>query len=336
MATVIPVHPGSIRKVNVNRDLPAVADLIEVCFASTLDEDGRNYLRHLRWAARDARYLSWLQGAAERVVSPLYGFVWEENGRVVGNLSLIPFIQRGQIIYLIANVAVHPDFRRNGIAHQLTQTALAYLKKRGVSTVWLQVRDDNPVAYHLYRSLGFVDRLRRTTWMNSGNAPMSYRLAEGISIRRRRSSDWEQQLAWLRQTYPPDVIWNLPLSLGRLNPNLANRFMNWLRGDEQEHWVAVCNDRAIGCLAWEPTRMSNDSLWLAVGNDHEAEAVQALLTQARFSLSGRGRPLAVNYPAGQASEAFMLAGFTNHQTLVWMSNVLNVDPSIGNHGQDKE
>ncbi len=147
-----------IRKVNVRQDLLAVADLIEVCFSSTLDEDGRDYLRHLRWAARDFNYLSWLQGAAERIAAPLYGFVWEENGRIVGNLSLIPFVRRGHFVYLIANVAVHPDYRRNGIAHQLTQTALDYVRRRGVSSVWLQVRDDNPVAYHLYLSLGFIER----------------------------------------------------------------------------------------------------------------------------------------------------------------------------------
>ena len=66
-------------------------------------------------------------------------------GRIVGNLSLIPFVRRGHVVYLIANVAVHPDYRRRGIARQLTQTALDYLRQRGVSSAWLQVRDDNPV-----------------------------------------------------------------------------------------------------------------------------------------------------------------------------------------------
>ncbi|RPJ49686.1 MAG: GNAT family N-acetyltransferase, partial [Chloroflexi bacterium] len=121
---VTQVISSYIRKVNIRQDLLAVADLIELCFANTLDEDGREYLRQLRWTARDMNYLSWLQGAAERISTPLYGFVWEENGQIIGNLSLIPLNRGGRLVYLIANVAVHPDHRRRGIGRLLTQEAL--------------------------------------------------------------------------------------------------------------------------------------------------------------------------------------------------------------------
>lgn len=121
-----------IRKVNVRQDLLAIADLIEICFSTTLDDDGRDYLRNLRSAARNSFYLSWLQGASEHLSTPLYGFVWEELGRIVGNLSLIPLMRQGQVYYLIANVAVHPNYRRRGIGRQLTQTALDYLRQRSV------------------------------------------------------------------------------------------------------------------------------------------------------------------------------------------------------------
>lgn len=255
----------------------------------------------------------------------MYGFVWEENGRIVGNLSLIPFVRRGHFVYLIANVAVHPDYRRNGIAHQLTQTALDYVRRRGVSSVWLQVRDDNPVAYHLYLSLGFIEQVRRTTWQSSasGTTPLNWRPLEGISIHHRRMQDWNQQLARLREIYPPDVAWNLPLSFSRLSPNLVNQFSRWLQGKSQEHWTAYYEDKLVGALSWEPMRSSTNSLWLAAWGEHEEAAVQSLLTHARFSLSGRSRPMAVNYPAGRSAEAFLRAGFSNHQTLIWMSASLN-------------
>ncbi|MBE0699740.1 MAG: GNAT family N-acetyltransferase, partial [Anaerolineaceae bacterium] len=297
--TVATFQPTThIRKVNIHEDLLAVADLIEICFASTLDDDGRDYLRQLRWTARDASYLSWLQGAAERISMPLYGFVWEENGQIAGNLSLIPLYRRGKVFYLIANVAVHPDYRRRGIGRQLTQTALDHLRQRGIDSAWLQVRDDNPAAYDLYRSLGFTERARRTTWLASTTPPYLLRhLTDGITIHPRHSEDWRQQSAWLRQVYPSEVSWNLPLHPARFSPGLWNRILSFIRGEEQEHWTARRGSDPIGFLTWEPLRTSTDLLWLAAPVQEEELAILSLLPYAREALSYRRRPLSINYPA---------------------------------------
>lgn len=312
-----------IRKVNVRRDLLAIADLIEVCFANTLDDDGREYLRQMRWAARDLNYLSWIQGAAERIAMPLYGFVWEENNRIVGNLSLIPLNRKGRLVYLIANVAVLPEYRRRGIGQQLTQTAIEHLRERGIEDAWLQVRDDNPGAHHLYLSLGFTERARRTTWQSSSFPPINRTLPTDIEIRRRRSQDWETQVAWLREAYPADVAWNMPLNIPRLSPDLVGQLLRWLRGESQEHWAAWRGQRPIGFASWEPMRSASDNIWLAAPPDEEDAAILALLSHARLVLSSRERPLAVNYPAGRGDAAFQRAGFINHQTLIWMSVPLN-------------
>ena len=37
-----------MRAMNMFRDLPAVADLIELCFASTMDNDGQRYIADMR------------------------------------------------------------------------------------------------------------------------------------------------------------------------------------------------------------------------------------------------------------------------------------------------
>jgi ribosomal protein S18 acetylase RimI-like enzyme len=296
-----------------------VAELIEVCFASTLDEDGREYLRQMRWAARDMNYLAWMQGAAERFGSPLYGFVWEENGRIVGNLSLIPIVRRGKIIYLIANVAVHPEFRRRGIGHMLTQTALDHLRERGIDTVWLQVRDDNQVAHHLYLAEGFVERARRTAWQSSGLSLITRASANHISVQKRRPRDWPLQRRWLNEIYAPDIAWNLPLNPNRLTPGFWQDLFRWLQGETMANWVALQGDRPIGFLTWEPLRTSSDPLWLATNPRDEDQAIRALLPYARSMLSGKSKPLTVNYPAERAIEAFKSAGFFNYQTLIWMS-----------------
>ena len=92
------------------------------------------------------------------------GFVWQENGEIVGNISLIPFTTLSRKIVLIANVAVHPDFRRKGIARSLTVAALEQAQSNHIRSIWLQVRDTNESALNLYKSLGFVEKARRTTW----------------------------------------------------------------------------------------------------------------------------------------------------------------------------
>ena len=110
-------HPN-MRPLNVLRDLSAVADLIELCFSSTMDGEGQRYINDMRRAGHDDSFRRWANRMAETTSMPLTGYVWEENGKIVGNASLIPFRDKGHRIYLIANVATHPDFRRRGIARE--------------------------------------------------------------------------------------------------------------------------------------------------------------------------------------------------------------------------
>src|SRR5687768_16478612 len=118
-------HPH-LRPLNMLRDLPAVADLIELCFATTMDSEGQRYVQDMRRAGSDASFMRWATRMAETTSLPLTGYVWEEAGRIVGNSSLVPFRHKQQRMYLIANVGVHPDFRRRGIARALTERALQH------------------------------------------------------------------------------------------------------------------------------------------------------------------------------------------------------------------
>ena len=54
------------------------------------------------------------------------------------------------------NVAVHPDFRRKGIAESLVNTLVDVLKDRGSRSLTLEVRASNEPAQKLYEKLGFV------------------------------------------------------------------------------------------------------------------------------------------------------------------------------------
>ena len=97
----------------------------------------------------------------------MQGFVWEVDGRIVGNLTIIPFMREGGWQFLIANVATNPSYRRQGIARKLTQAGLDYIREHGGKYAWLQVREENKSAYDLYVSQGFREVTRRTTYRRS-------------------------------------------------------------------------------------------------------------------------------------------------------------------------
>jgi [ribosomal protein S18]-alanine N-acetyltransferase len=61
----------------------------------------------------------------------------------------------------VGNVAVHPDARGRGIGARLLDAALAEAGRRGVETVFLEVRESNDAARRLYGSRGFVEVGRR-------------------------------------------------------------------------------------------------------------------------------------------------------------------------------
>ena len=73
------------------------------------------------------------------------------GGRLVGYLCLWEI---GHEIH-ITNLAVHPDWRRQGLARSLIQSVLEDARGRGVTLAFLEVRPTNTEALGLYESLGF-------------------------------------------------------------------------------------------------------------------------------------------------------------------------------------
>lgn len=311
-------HPH-VRRFDVNRDLLVVADLIEQAFAATLDSDGHRYIARMRRSARNPRFLRWAANITDRDALPLSGFVWEENGRVVGNLSLSRFYHHSRPVYLIANVAVSPTCRGRGIAGDLTATALEYTAQRGNPPVWLHVREENEVALRLYRQIGFVERARRTTWHSSQRETASP-APEGVRITRWHRGLWRQQSAWLDQLHPPELRWYVPLDARLLRPGLLGGAYRFFAGTMPLQWGAERGGRLLGVLAWVQSVASADRLWLAATPATEEQALLALVPHARKLLSGF-RSLDLEYPAGRARNALEVLGFAPTQTLIWMEYV---------------
>ena len=65
------------------------------------------------------------------------------------------------------NIAVHPDYRRKGIAGRLVEALIAMLKEGGSHRLSLEVRVSNESARRLYDELGFSEiAIRKRYYQN--------------------------------------------------------------------------------------------------------------------------------------------------------------------------
>ena len=79
-------------------------------------------------------------------------FVLESpGGEVVGYLNLYLIAQEGHLL----NLAIHPAWRRQGLATAMLAHTIQYLRQRQALQLFLEVREKNQSAIRLYRKLGF-------------------------------------------------------------------------------------------------------------------------------------------------------------------------------------
>ena len=308
-----------IRRVNPSSDLDQIADLIEICFPIQFDQDGKYYIQEMRRAARDLRMLGWISTLSEMGTLRASGFVWEENGQIIGNLSLIPFQIKGRQFHMIANVAVHPLYRQRGIARALTDRALYHLRKQKDNSVWLQVRDDNPAAIELYRSVGFKDQTVRTTWRIRpvDFHPITQPVQTPLIFRCRKKSDWKLQLECLAVNYPQSIRWNLPVEFHRLNPGLVQVIVNYLDGETFKHWSIESDGKCCGVITWQKTNRYANNLWLSFPEEGEELYLPGALNDICKHLPKK-HPLSIDYPKGRYEDQFITHGFEKFRTLIWM------------------
>lgn len=78
--------------------------------------------------------------------------VAEEDGHIIGYAGAWLVLDEGQI----TNIAIHPEFRREGYGAMLTRKLIKELFKRGMSEIFLEVRISNVAALTMYRRLGLT------------------------------------------------------------------------------------------------------------------------------------------------------------------------------------
>ena len=110
--------------------VPQVAELEKLCFADPWSEKSIEGELNNYWAY-------WVVA------------LWDD--RVIGYIGSQSSFDETDVM----NVAVHPDFRRKGIAESLIDTLIQELKNRGSHALMLEVRASNAPAIALYEKLGF-------------------------------------------------------------------------------------------------------------------------------------------------------------------------------------
>ena len=122
--------------------VPQVADLERTCFADP-------------WS--------------EKSISSELGNIWSLwlvallDDTVIGYIGSQTAIDETDVM----NVAVHPDYRRRGVAESLIDMLVTELKNRGSHALMLEVRASNAAAIALYEKMGFAQvGLRKNYYRN--------------------------------------------------------------------------------------------------------------------------------------------------------------------------
>jgi [ribosomal protein S18]-alanine N-acetyltransferase len=84
-------------------------------------------------------------------------WVVEMDGHITGTLVLWLILDEAHI----ATIAIHPDYRRQGIGQALLLHALKSAVEEGATSSFLEVRESNLVAQAMYQKYGFVATGRR-------------------------------------------------------------------------------------------------------------------------------------------------------------------------------
>ena len=79
------------------------------------------------------------------------GWVAEVDGRIAAMLVIWLIVDEAHI----ATIAVHPDFRRQGIGEQILLHALRTARAEGANRAFLEVRAGNAAAQAMYKKYGF-------------------------------------------------------------------------------------------------------------------------------------------------------------------------------------
>jgi len=313
-ATALTTNPH-VRQIDPWRDGRAVANLLESAFRDEIiDDTGQRLINALRnYAMFDAFAFGFGTG-----------FVWIEDGQVIGNASAQKNYTRRNT-WVIGNVATAPEHRNRGIGRAVVEACVSYAMNRGARYVALQADVTNAPALHLYQKLGFERDGEVSHYMRPSvkTQPASH-LDAVNSIRKARWSDRQAVWALAMRNMPDVLTYAEPYDAGIYRLGLRWSFMNALNGNP-EQWHVMESPQGHELIGAVRSRVniegSNHYLELLLGNDAGVSDGQVLLRKAlaRFD-EYTAKPIyaAQSHPHEAAHAALFAERFQFRRTLVHM------------------
>lgn len=330
-----------LRPVNLKTDLAALADLIEIAFAHSMDSGGRAAIREMRAMSNVHIGLNMLANMNDMMQGVGLGYVYVADGRIVGNVSIYSasLPHRAEPASIIANVAVHPEYRGRHIARRLMEASIDAIRARGfergrrgrrvrVSTppmALLQVEHDNVAALHLYRTLGFVDEGTWTTWRRSSSGRVPPSPVNAPYIRHRARNEWRDELALAAYVRPLErggVGWLRPLVSSVFYRGWWERLADGFNLRSIERLVIQPQDSpTLAASLWLESAFGASAvqMTLLVQPEYSGLYDDALLNTAVRRFGARGN-MQIEHPADDVIVSALLEryGFTRLRTLTHM------------------
>jgi ribosomal protein S18 acetylase RimI-like enzyme len=310
-----------LRPFNPSRDLKAVADLMQIAFGDRLDAAGQVALDEMRRVARKGLLLHWYRWLTLDYSGVAPGYVWVEDSRVVGNVSLRRVA--GESAYMVGNVAVHPDWRQRGIATALMRTALDDVRSQGSYWTGLEVRADNSAARRLYEKLGFHEIGRMMSMVRpAAPAQPGVQSSDDRPLRRAKATEGGELLRLARRSIPP--VQQAFFELRRENYRVGlGRWLECLLQGQREVWLVVPGRSAlVGAVRAlsEPRGRFHRLEVLMLAND-DSQLGLLLVCRGLARLRGASRRMVettVPASSGALIGALESVGFRTSHTLIQM------------------
>ncbi len=309
---------SGLRLIHSSRDVVAVSRLVERAFAEDMDASGRRAMREMRWLGT---LFGWMDMFGMPGQGMLPGFVWVEDGVIVGNATVRRLGSFGHG-WMIGNVAVDPAWRRRGIARQLMQASLDLAREHDADWIALQVRSDNAAAHDLYKSLGFEDTGETVYFERVQFDPIEppSQPVEG-RMRPATNADVDRIFTLAQSTVPDSARWAEPIYRSSFDVSAERRLVNWLTHTRQVWRVIEGGDQLWGVAMAEANAWTHSGqlhVWVTPARAGRIEQllVDAVLSELNVPLQTMTARLPGQHVAGRV--ALSMRGFRPVRALTHM------------------